>query len=681
MRKDIYDFPVLWKQVIITNGFWKQKIKTNESVTLPAEYKQCKETGRIDSIKCIYDISKEKEYEYEETIDGKLIIKNDKEPGIPRPHHYWDSDVAKWIEAASYSLSNFPNTKMEKIIDGIVDDFEKLQQPDGYMNTYYTVVEPGRRWTNVYQMHELYCAGHLIEAAIAYYQATGKNKFLQIIEKYVDHIDSVFGPEDRKIHGYPGHQEIELALMKLYLVTKKEKYLNLAKYFLDERGEKPYFFEQEALKYGRDLEYGGPKGILGMHYLSTGPYSLFQSHLPVREQLNADGHAVRLTYMGTGMVDVGLDSGDDSLVQASIRLWKNVTNRRMYITGGVGAQQTSERFSFDYQLPNEESYNETCAAIGMAMWSYRLLQYNAKNEYGDILEKALYNGVISCVSLTGDKFFYANHLASEPKVFEDRIITNPRMFPNRQEWFAVSCCPMNLARTIESISGYMYTVNEKEICMHLFAESTAEIVVGKRCFTITQHNNYPWNGENSIHVISHQLDSYLTLKIRIPGWANHVSFMLNGSQIIPAVTNGYASISRNWKEDDVLNFDLHIEPFLVEANPNIRMDYGKVAIQYGPLIYCLEEIDNDHDIFEYSVSSDTKLEAHFEKDLLQGVVVIEGEMQKQSNQEWGEALYRRVGTTPKMETGHFKAIPYYAWSNRGNGRMTVWLNLQKRSIK
>lgn len=445
---------LLWKEVQIKKGFWKQRQEINERVTLPAEYEQCKITGRIDSVKCVYQAEKDVHpMKGVFTIDGVLAENISSGDRIPRPHHYWDSDLAKWIEAASYGLYYHPDAEIEAQIDEIVDDYEKMQKPDGYLNTYYTVVEPGRRWTNVYRMHELYCAGHLIEAAVAYYQATGKRKLLDIVSRYADCIDRTFGPEEGKIHGYPGHQEIELALVKLYRVTAEKRYLKLAKYFIDERGQQPYFFEQEAQQYGRDIEDGGPKGILGKSFLSVGPYALFQAHLPVREQKTAEGHAVRLTYMGCAMADLACQTQDEGLWQACKTLWENVTLRRMYITGGIGTQDGCERFNFDYHLPNEDGYQETCASVGMVMWAARMLQVDADGKYADIMERALYNGVISGVSLNGDTFFYANHLAAKKEMFSQDVIRNPRMFPVRQRWFAVSCCPMNLARLIESIGA------------------------------------------------------------------------------------------------------------------------------------------------------------------------------------------------------------------------------------
>lgn len=642
-----------WYNVKITGGFWKKRIEINENVTIPVLYERCKKTGRIDSIKCIYKPGDTK---------------------VPKPHHYWDSDVAKWVEAAAYSLKYKPDERLKEKIDEIVNDFERLQQPDGYINTYFTVVEPGKRWTNVYVMHELYCAGHLIEAAISYYQATGEKKFLELCCKYADYIDSVFGPAENQIHGYPGHQEIELALVKLYRVTGEKRYLNLAKYFLDERGKRPFFFEEEAIKYGRDPEDGGPKGILAKSFLPKGPYALFQSHLPIREQDSAEGHAVRLMYMCSGAADVAIETGDESLLEACRKLWDNVTLKRMYITGGVGSEEVGERFSFDYHLPNETAYCETCAAIGLVMFASRMLQAEPNRKYADIMEKALYNAVISGVSLSGDKFFYANHLASHPGLYENGIIRNPRMFPERQEWFDVVCCPMNLARLTESIGGYIYSMSQDGIYVHLYIDS--EVTVNKNGYNvfIKQNTDYPWSDEIKINVDTDYKEPF-RLYFRIPSWCRNPEVEVDGRKI-PVESNaenGYVFIEKNWCGHSLVRIKLPMEPLLVEAHPSVWMNCGKVAIQHGPLIYCLEEIDNGKDVFDIYLNRDSKMLVEFIPDLLGGINCIKVHAKRRSKKLWENALYRPV-VLNDFEDVIVTAIPYYAWGNRQVGEMTVWVN-------
>ena len=668
---------MLWKDVQITGGFWKKRQETNERVTLPAEYEQCVKTGRIESVKCLYHPEEDRHPRKGVfTIDGVLAenLADEKENGekaVPRPHHYWDSDLAKWIEAASYSLAAHPDQGLEKQIDEIVDDFEKLQMEDGYLNTYYTVVEPGQRWTNVYTMHELYCAGHLMEAACAYYQATGKKKFLEIICRYADCIDRTFGIEDGKIHGYPGHQEIELALVKLYRVTGEKRYLNLARYFIDERGKQPSFFEEEALAHGRDPEEEGPKGILGKSFLPAGPYALFQAHLPVREQKTAEGHAVRVAYMGCAMADLAAETGDESLWNACVVLWKNVTQKRMYLTGGIGAKDGSERFSFDYHLPNESAYQETCASVGMTMWAARMLQIKPDSVYADIMERALYNSVISGVSLAGDTFFYANHLAAKPEMFSDAIITNPRMFPRRQKWFAVSCCPMNLARLLESVGGYIYSESETEFFVHLFIDSVTETVKENTRIQICQETQYPWDNKTRL-IVTAQKPVYTSIAVRDPAFSRNTKVLVDGKEAEASLENGYLYLRRMWEGRTGIIVEFEMEPMYVEAHPCVRMDAGKTAIQYGPLIYCLEEADNGPNLSTVFADTAQKLTVKYEPDLLGGVCVVEGKALRACTEDWEGMLYRPIGS--RFEEMTFRAVPYYAWSNREPGEMTVWIN-------
>lgn len=661
-----------WTAVTLEDGFWKTRQQINETVTLPAEYRQCKETGRIDSIKCLYDPSVVTSGKASiVTIDGIFFL-DDQHEGPPRPHHYWDSDIAKWIEAAAYSLKSRPDPQLEQTIDNIVADYQKIQMDDGYLNTYFTVVEPGKRWTNVYQMHELYCAGHLIEAAVAYYEATGKSTFLEMMERCADHIANTFGPLPGQIHGYPGHQEIELALVKLYRITGAGRYLSLAKYFLDQRGQQPYFFEEEARRFHRDVEDGGPKGILGKSFVAAGSYALFQSHLPIRQQKTAEGHAVRLAYMGAGAADVAAETGDDTLFEAAQTLWNNVTQRRMSITGGIGAQEGCERFNFDYQLPNEYAYNETCAAIGLFFWSWRMLQCRIDGKYGDIMDRTLYNGILSGVSLEGDRFFYANHLAVHPEMYRDRLFTNPRMFPQRQTWFPVSCCPMNLARLLESLGGYLYGEDGNTVFIHSFVSSRGEIPslggMGLRVCT-----NYPWDGAVTISPELTRSRKF-TLALRVPAWCDEFSVVCKGEDLkeTTQLRDGYCYISRVWNPGDTLEYTMKMKPLLMRAHPFVRMDANKVALQYGPVIYCLEQTDNEKDVFTLGVSDVSRAEVTYEPELLGGVNRITLPGNALSTQGWTQRLYRADADT--YEETRIHAIPYYAWGNRTVDKMTVWMH-------
>ncbi|MCL1883757.1 MAG: glycoside hydrolase family 127 protein [Defluviitaleaceae bacterium] len=662
---------VSWENVLVNNHFWKTKKNINENVTLPAIHQQMDETGRIESVKLLYNPEKDDSAgKGEFTIDGVLAINIADGTNIPRPHHYWDSDLAKWIEATSYFLRFKRNLSIENVIDEIVSDYEAMQFSDGYLNTYYTVVEPGKRWTNVYHMHELYCAGHLIEGAMAYFQATGKKKFLDIVLKYVNHIDEVFGEEEGKIKGYPGHQQIEMALMKLYKLTNDEKHLRLAKFFIDERGKQPLFFDEEAKKHNRDVNDGGPKGILGRNYLSAGPYALFQSHLPVREQKEPIGHAVRVTYMASAMADIVWETDEAELWNATEKLWNSTTEKYMYITGGVGSQEGSERFSFEYQLPNEEAYQETCASIGMVMWGARMLSVVPNRKYGDVMERALYNSVLSGVSLLGDTFFYANHLSAHPNVYKDGVMRNPRMLPHRQKWFAVSCCPMNLARLIESVGAYIYSENEQYFYVHLFIDSSTIINKNDKKVLVSQQTKYPWVNSTEIEIVAEE-ETEFTLAVRNPEHCEISNIVIDGVKAEYQEKQGYIYIKKVWKGKELITVTFDMTPQFIESHPSVRMNTGKVAIQAGPVVYCLEEADNGTDLSGIFVEPTAEMKVSFEEGLLGGVNVIELSAKKLSKKNW-DKLYKPAKR--EFENIKLKAIPYFAWSNREVGEMLVWIN-------
>ncbi|MFA6504768.1 MAG: beta-L-arabinofuranosidase domain-containing protein [Treponemataceae bacterium] len=641
--------PVVWNKIVFDSGFWKSRQETNRTVTLPAEYNQLKVTGRIESLKLQW------------------------KPGMPhKPHHYWDSDAAKWIEASAYSLGNTPDAKLEAMVDEVIELIAASQQSDGYLNTYYSSVEPGKRWTNVHVMHELYCAGHLLEAAVAYFEAVGKRRLLDVMIRYADHIDSVFGPEPGKIRGYPGHEELELALVKLYRATNEKRFLNLAEYFVNERGKQPYFFEKETLARGDDPAKNAHREVLNRDYLAEGAYALYQSHVPVREQKTAVGHAVRAMYLYTGMTDIGIEAGDESLVEACKTLWQNVTRRRMSVTGGIGPLEGCERFTFDYDLPNETAYNETCASIGLIFWAHRMLQADLNGDYGDVIEQTLYNGVLSGVSLTGDTFFYANHLEVEPGLYTNRVNRNVRMLPRRQSWFEVSCCPPNLARLVASLGGYLYTTSDAGVQVHLYAQSKGVFSIKEVETTIRQETNYPWDGSVRI-VVSPAAPTAFDFTFRIPSWSKQASIKVNGSAVSVSVVKGYATINRVWTANDTVEIDFRMLPYLVEAHPSVRFDCGKAALMRGPVVYCLEETDNGKNLWDVVLAADSKFASSYEPSLLGGVVSLTSEAKSRDLSEWTDALYRPVGSGYRKR--EIKAIPYYTWSNRDPGEMLVWMRL------
>ncbi|GLO65435.1 hypothetical protein MACH08_12190 [Oceanobacillus kimchii] len=575
---------------------------------------------------------------------------------------FQDSDVAKWLEAVAYSLEHFPDQKLEETADELINLLEKAQLDDGYLNTYYTVAEPNNRWTNVRDNHELYCAGHLIEAAVTYYRVTGKDKFLNVMCKYADYIVDTFGEEDSKIHGYPGHQEIELALVKLYDVTGIEKYLNLSKYFIDERGRQPHYFDIEKEARNDKNAFFYPK-----------EYEYHQAHQPVRGQEKAVGHSVRAIYMYSAMADLALKTNDESLIEASKRLWNNVTSQQMYITGGVGSEEFGESFSFDYDLPNDISYTETCASIALVFWAKRMLDLHVNRKYADVMEKALYNGTISGMSLDGKSFFYVNPLEVFPKATERH--SHHHVKPVRQKWFNCACCPPNLARLISSIHHYIYSKREDQLFIHLYCGNESSIEVNNQIVDIEQKTDYPWDGKVSVF-INPTYQSEFTIALRLPGWCDNPFLNVNGEEMdIQSIEQGgYVYINRTWKKGDSIELLLPMSVKQMKAHPLVRQNIGKVALQRGPIIYCLEEIDNGENLQQIFVDTNKNyLDAEFDSELLGGVVKLFGTAYRLDSSLWKEdCLYAesKMNLTP-IEV---KAIPYYSWCNRKPGEMLVWIN-------
>lgn len=573
---------------------------------------------------------------------------------------FQDSDVAKWLEAVAYCLESEPNAELEKMADEVIELLEKAQQPDGYLNTFYTVKEPGKRWTNLRDNHELYCAGHLIEAAVAYYKATGKKRFLNIVCKYADYIAAVFGKGDNQIPGYPGHQEIELALLKLYDVTGNERYLNLSKYFINERGQQPHYFDIEKKERGETKPFWFHDG-----------YIYHQAHIPVREQTKAVGHAVRALYMYTAMADLASKTKDESLKETCKTLWENVTKRKMYITGGVGSSAFGESFTFDFDLPNDTAYAETCASIALVFWANRMLNLEMNGKYADVMERALYNSTISGMNLDGKKFFYVNPLEVWPEACTRHDKRHVK--PVRQKWFSCACCPPNLARLIASIGHYIYSLKQNELFVHLYVGSEIYANVNGQIVGVSQKTDYPWDGTVTI-TVSPQSDCEFTLGLRIPGWCRGAQLKINGEavDITPFLKNGYAYLKRTWQNDDQIELFLPMPIERIKANPNVRANAGKVALQRGPIVYCLEEVDNGSNLPNIYLSRDAKLFASFEPDLLGGVTVITGEAERIDGAVWDDELYKPVNV--QTRTAKLKAVPYYAWCNRESGEMLVWIH-------
>lgn len=578
---------------------------------------------------------------------------------------FQDSDLAKWLEAVGYSLSATPDSQLEKQADEVIEYIEKAQQEDGYLNTFFTLKRPKEKWTNLLDCHELYCAGHMMEAAVAYYNATGKRKLLDVMCRFADYIDSVFGTEEGKIHGYDGHEEIELALVKLYKATGDEKYLNLSKYFIDERGKEPNFFLQEWEKRGK-TSYWNPSD----HKQPDAAYN--QAHIPVREQTEAVGHAVRAVYLYSGMADIAALTKDEGLKKACKTLWNNMVTKQMYITGGIGSTHSGEAFTFDYDLPNDTVYQETCASIGLFLFAHRMLLLEEEGNYGDVMERALYNSIISGMGFDGKSFFYVNPMEVWPKASEK----NPErrhVAPVRQKWYGCACCPPNLARLLMSLRQYIYTYSEDAVYTHLYIPSKAEINPGGNKIILEQNTGYPWDGGVSIKLGLEKETEY-TLKFRIPGWCRSFQVSINGEVFAEKgnTENGFLSIHRVWSDGDEVVLQMEMPVEIIQSHPEVRANAGKVAIMRGPLVYCLEEADNGTNLSALSLEINTGFELKAEAELMKGALSITGKGLRRKEKDWKDSLYRPYKS--EEEGTDIKAIPYFLWGNREKGEMLVWMN-------
>lgn len=616
---------VSFTDVKIADDFWAGRVETNRKVTIPYDFKKCEETGRISNF-----------------AKAGGLIEGDFE-GI----YFNDSDLYKIIEGAAYSLASHPDPKLEAYVDGVIDKIAAAQWEDGYLYTFYSLPErqPEKRWTNVRNMHELYCAGHFFEAAAAYYEATGNRKILDVAIRLADKIDSVFG-EGKKID-VPGHQEIEIGLVRLYRVTGEERYLKLAKFFLDKRGD-----ESSRKIYG--------------HYC--------QDHQKVIDQREAVGHAVRAGYLYSGMADVAALTGDKEYVDAIKGIWQNVVEKKLYLTGGIGARHAGEAFGDNYELPNLTAYNETCAAIANAMWNHRLFLLEGDAKYIDVLERTLYNGFLSGVSLEGDEFFYPNPLASNGGY-------------QRSAWFGCSCCPSNVVRFVPSIANYVYAKKNGRVYVNLYMTGSADIQLGNDVMKISQQSDYPWDGKVKV-TIDKPAKNKTAMMLRLPGWARNepvpsdlysyvgddageITIKLNGRAIKYGVEKGYAVIERKWKSSDVIELDLPMPIRRVVCDERVKDNVGRVALERGPIVYCLEGVDNPSGISNLLFDDGVEVKAVMKSDMFDGVMVLDGTAKSLSIGQDD-----RVTSTPT----DFVAVPYYAWAHRGSGEMAVWVACEKSAV-
>lgn len=635
------DYPIQvvpFTKVKLTDNFWLPRIQTNHTVTIPASFDRCEETGRV------------KNFEMAAAKSGKFCT----------IYPFDDTDIYKTIEGASYSLSLYPDKLLENYIDSLIVKIGNAQEPDGYLYTARTInpEQPhawagNERWERERELsHELYNSGHLYEAAAAHYQATGKRNLLDIALKNADLVCSVFG-HDKK-HVAPGHQVIEMGLVKLYRITNKKEYLETAKYFIEERGHYK----------GYDSNSKDP--------WKSGAY--WQDHKPVVEQFEAVGHAVRAGYLYAAMADVAALTGDNGFLAAIDSIWENVVTKKIYVQGGIGAVGDGERFGDNYQLPNRTAYNETCAAIANVYWNHRMFLLHGDSKYIDVLEKSLYNGLISGVGMDGKSFFYTN--AMEIK----NGVSHRDMETSRSGWFPCSCCPTNVARLVPSIPGYMYAQKDNSVYVNLFANSKTMVEVNKRPVEIVQENNYPWNGK-LLFTINPKSSQEFNVMIRIPGWAHNeaipstlysfeneseakVQITINKKPTEFKVEKGYAVLAKKWKKGDAIEVNLPMEVRRVVANAHVIDDLGKVALQRGPLLYCAEWPDNFGKAGNIILPPNIEFKVVHKDDLLNGVTVLTSEAIALDIDDKGQNV-----STVKMP---FTAIPYYAWAHRGKGEMTIW---------
>ena len=567
---------------------------------------------------------------------------------------FQDSDVAKWLEGAAYSLTVKPDADLEKRIDEIIEIIGKAQQEDGYLNTYFTIKEPEHRWQDLQECHELYCAGHMMEAGVAYYEATGKTSLLKIMERMADHIAERFGPG--KQTGIPGHQEVEIGLMRMYKATGNAKYRDLARYFIDERGKNPDIFVEEAKKRG------------WKHFPEIRPddKKYYQIFAPVREQKTAEGHAVRAVYMYTAMADIAGSTGDQELIAACDTLWDNITKKRMYITGGIGSTVEGEAFSIDYDLPNDTMYCETCASVGMAFFAKKMLDIRPSNKYADILEKELYNGILSGMQLDGKRFFYVNPLEVNPGV-SGELFGYKHVLPERPGWYECACCPPNVVRFIMSLGKYVWSEKENVIFSHVFIGNDADFDQAH----ILVESDFPWEGKVKYVVNPKKENTKFTLAIRIPSYAKNAKIALNGTALEKyEMKEGYLYLHRVWSTGDEIEiiFDMPVER--IYANTNVRANAGCAAIKRGPIVYAIEGMDNGERLQEIRIPRSSSFEVKpSAEEMFKGMKLIEFAGKRETLVR--DELY--TSEEPEVKDVRIKAIPYFAWGNRGINQMRVWI--------
>lgn len=663
--------PIDLRNVTIRDDFWKKEIELVRNEVLPYQWRALndevpgaapsfcmrnfKVAGRMNEEK-----SKKGEL-YEEpkyTFRGFEALPED--PKNPDPDKFYgfvfqDTDFSKWIEAVAYSLTQYPDESLEKTADEAIDIVCKAQADDGYLDTYYIVNGRDKEFTNLRDHHELYCLGHLIEGAVAYYQATGKKKLLNAAIRFADYVDNYFGKEEGKCKGYPGHEIAEMALIRLYEVTQDKKYYELSKFFIEERGSRPYYFDSEDHP---DVKLKGHEDEIRYEY--------HQAHKPVREQDEAVGHAVRAVYLYSGMADIARISQDEELYDTCKKIWSNIINKKMYITGGIGATHIGESFSFNYDLPNDTNYAETCASIGMAFFARRMLEIEADSQYADILELEAYNGILSGMALDGKSFFYVNPLEVRP-VACHRDERKSHVKTVRQKWFGCACCPPNLARFVGSIGNYAYTENDDTLFVHLYVGGQIEKTLKNGNVNIEIESSMPWEGKVKFNVKANGND--FTLALRIPGWCDK-KYTLEGFDGEVREEKGYLYLNKDWCETDSFDIEFDMDVKVLETNLNVVENIGKVAVMRGPVVYCLEEQDNGKDLHLCMINGQSQgnvIDFEINGNVAKKITIQGKRIVNTSN----DSLYQ-LAQDKKVEDVTLSYIPYFMWANRGENEMQVF---------
>lgn len=643
-------------QVQVTSEFWQRYRNLVVKEVLPYQWEVMNDQANIN----IADDPQNNGQDKNSHAIANLKIA----AGLESGHHYGfpfqDTDVYKWLEAAAYSFSYHQDDNLKKMTDELIDLIADAQDDDGYLSTYFQIDAPERKFKRLQQSHELYTMGHYIEAGVAYYQATGNQKALQIAERMADCIDKSFGLKDGQIHGYDGHPEIELALARLFEATQEQRYLDLAHYFLNQRGQNPEFFDEQIKADGVDRDL-----IAGMRDF---PRRYYQAAEPIKDQETADGHAVRVVYLCTGMAMVARHTGDQELLAACKRFWNDIVKRRMYITGNIGSTTTGEAFTYDYDLPNDTMYGETCASVGMSFFAKEMLKIEAKGEYGDILEKELFNGSLSGMSLDGKHFFYVNPLEADPTPSK----LNPgksHILTHRADWFGCACCPANLARLITSVDQYIYTVHDNTILSHQFIANEASFSDG---VTVTQTNNFPWQGDIKYHLENANHKTY-QFGIRVPQWSQaEFSVAVNGQNVDTTIEDGFIYLTIDQDNVDI-ELTLNMTTKLMRSNNRVKANFGQVAVTRGPLVYAAEEADNEAPLWDYHVNTKDDATYDYQEETLGGVGVITVPATREQFESIDDALYKSIDDVPNEIDTQLTLVPYYSWANRLNGQMRVWL--------